>query len=104
MRTRSFWSLQEAFLEAKLADTSADYDFVSVQVGQSQPFISDFRGFLFADINDALRLFGTRNANRDQYNVACTSASGSRTLTASSTPSRIGARTWSSPTTIARTS
>ena len=68
-RTREFWALQEAFVETKLADTSPDYDFTSVRVG-TQPFNSDFRGFLFTDINRAVRLFGTRNANRDQCNLA----------------------------------
>ncbi|MDR3635922.1 MAG: hypothetical protein P4L84_19120 [Isosphaeraceae bacterium] len=68
-RTREFWALQEAFLETKIADVSPDYDFVSVRLG-TQPFVSDFRGFLFADVNRAIRFFGTRNANRDQWNVA----------------------------------
>lgn len=68
-RFRAFWALQEAFAEVKLADTSSDYDFTSVRAG-TQPFISDFRGFLFNDINRAVRFFGTRNANRDQWNVA----------------------------------
>ncbi len=47
---------------------SPDYDFVSVRAG-SQPFTSDFRGFIFSDLNSAIRLFGTRLANRDQFNV-----------------------------------
>lgn len=68
-RTRTSWALQEAFVEAKLADTSPDYDFTSVRAG-NQPFIADFRGFLFNDINRGVRFFGTRNANRDQWNVA----------------------------------
>ncbi len=68
-RTREFWALQEAFVEYKLADTSTEYDFLSVRAG-TQPFISDFRGFLFADVNRAVRFFGTRNGNRDQYNLA----------------------------------
>jgi hypothetical protein len=68
-RTRDFWALQEAFLELKLADTGPDYDFVSVRAG-TQPFISDFRGFLFLDSNRAIRLFGTRFSNRDQFNLA----------------------------------
>lgn len=68
-RTREFWALQQAFLEAKLADVSTEYDFASVRIG-TQPFISDFRGFLFADINRAIRFFGTRNSNRDQWNLA----------------------------------
>jgi hypothetical protein len=68
-RTREFWALQEAFFETKLADVSPDYDFVSFRFG-TQPFNNDFRGFLFNDVNRAVRLFGTRNANRDQWNLA----------------------------------
>ena len=68
-RLRQFYAIQEAFAEVKIADTSPDYDFTSVRVG-TQPFISDFRGFLFADVNRAVRFFGTRNANRDQWNIA----------------------------------
>ncbi len=66
-RYRTFVSLEEFYLETKIADTSPNYDFVSARVG-SQPFVSDFRGFLFADTNLATRVFGTRHANRDQYN------------------------------------
>ena len=58
-RTRKFWALQEAFFEYKLADLGPDYDFVSVRAG-TQPFNADFRGFLFADINRAVRIFGTQ--------------------------------------------
>ena len=68
-RFRTFFTLQEWFVEKKIADLSSDYDFMSVRVG-SQPFSSDFRNFLFADVNRAVRLFGTRNANRDQFNLA----------------------------------
>jgi hypothetical protein len=68
-RTREFWALQEAFFETKLADVSPDYDFVSFRFG-TQPFNNDFRGFLFNDVNRAVRFFGTRNANRDQWNIA----------------------------------
>jgi hypothetical protein len=68
-RTREFWALQEAFFETKLFDSSTEYDFTSLRIG-TQPFISDFRGFLFSDINRAVRVFGTRNGNRDQFNVA----------------------------------
>jgi hypothetical protein len=67
-RHRTFFAVQEFFGELKLADTSANYDFVSARVG-NQLFVSDFRGFIFADINRAARIFGTRNANRDQYNL-----------------------------------
>jgi hypothetical protein len=68
-RYRAFAALEEWFLEVKLADLSPDYDFVSVR-GGSQPFTSDFRGFIFSDLNRAIRLFGTREANRDQFNIA----------------------------------
>ena len=68
-RTREFWALQEAFVEYKLADLGPDYDFVSVRAG-TQPFNADFRGFLFSDINRAVRLFGTNFSNRDQFNLA----------------------------------
>jgi hypothetical protein len=67
-RTRTLTALEEWFVEAKLADLSADYDFVSVRLG-SQPFVSDFRGFLFSDINRAARIFGTLFSNRDQFNI-----------------------------------
>jgi hypothetical protein len=67
-RTRDVWALQEAFVELKLADLGPDYDFVSVRAG-TQPFNADFRGFLFVDQNRGVRLFGTRNSNRDQFNL-----------------------------------
>ncbi len=68
-RYDDFLTLEEYFVEAKLKDLSPDYDFLSLRVG-SQPFTSDFRGFIFSDTNRAVRLFGTRLANRDQFNVA----------------------------------
>jgi hypothetical protein len=68
-RTRADYAIEEWFYETKLADLSADYDFMSVRAG-SQFFSSDFRGFIFSDTNRGVRLFGTRNANRDQFNVA----------------------------------
>ena len=67
-RYRTDWALDEWFLEAKLADLGPDYDFVSVR-GGSQFFVSDFRGFVFSDTNRAVRLFGSRLSNRDQFNV-----------------------------------
>ncbi len=44
-RNRTFFSLEEYFVEVKLADTSPNYDFLSVRAG-SQEFNNDFRGFL----------------------------------------------------------
>ena len=52
-----------------LRNVSDRYDFDSVRVG-IQPFISDFRGFLFHDEPLGVRLFGTRDNNRWQYNLA----------------------------------
>jgi hypothetical protein len=68
-RYRGWVTVQEWFGEVKLADTSPEYDFVSVRAG-AQPFTSDFRGFIYSDVNAAIRLFGTANGNRDQYNLA----------------------------------
>ena len=67
-RHRTDWALEEWFYETKIADMSPNYDFVSVRAG-SQPFTSDFRGFIFSDINRGVRLFGNRLSNQDQYNV-----------------------------------
>ncbi|MFM7929575.1 MAG: hypothetical protein ACKO9Q_17855, partial [Pirellula sp.] len=67
-RHRTFWALEEWFYESKIADTSPNYDFVSVRAG-SQFFTSDFRGFIFSDTNRAVRLFGNRLSNQDQYNI-----------------------------------
>jgi hypothetical protein len=60
---------QEAFVEVKLADLSANYDFVSLRAGIQQ-FNADFRGFLFTDEQPALRIFGNLNSDRVEYNVA----------------------------------
>jgi hypothetical protein len=68
-RGRTWSTLQEYFAEVKLFDIGAEYDFVSLR-GGVQPFTSDFRGFVFSDTNRGLRLFGTANGNRDQYNLA----------------------------------
>lgn len=67
-RWDEFLALEEYFVEAKLFDLSPEYDFASIRIG-SQPFVSDFRGFIFADVNRGIRLFGTRFANRDQFNL-----------------------------------
>ncbi len=67
-RFRDDVAFEEWFVEAKLADLSPNYDFASVRAG-SQLFVSDFRGFIFSDTNRAVRLFGTRLSNRDQFNL-----------------------------------
>jgi len=68
-RGRTFFALQEWFVETKLADVGPNFDFISLRIG-SQPFTSDFRGFIFSDINRAVRLFGNFDSNRGQWNVA----------------------------------
>jgi len=68
-RGRTWFALEEYFVEAKLFDLSPEYDFVSARIG-SQFFTSDFRGFIFSDTNRAVRLFGTNFGNRDQFNLS----------------------------------
>jgi hypothetical protein len=68
-RTHHFVALQEIFYERKLRDLSPNYDFLSIRAG-SQPFVSDFRGFVFSDTNAGVRLFGNYASNRFQYNLA----------------------------------
>ena len=62
------FALQEAFIEIKLADVSPHFDFISLRIGR-QPFVSDFRGFIFNDINQGVRLFGNSDSNRNQWNL-----------------------------------
>ena len=69
VRDRSWTTLQQGFVEYKLADLSPQYDFVSIRAG-SQPFTSDFRGFIFSDVNRGVRLFGNLDGNRTQWNLA----------------------------------
>ena len=68
-RTNGFLALQEIWYERKLRDLSPNYDFLSIRAG-SQPFTSDFRGFIFSDTNTGVRLFGNYASNRFQYNLA----------------------------------
>jgi hypothetical protein len=84
-RTDGYVALQDAFCEVRLGDTtrvlpflpggrSADrkspfFDSTSVRAG-IQPFISDFRGFIFSDTNLGVRVFGNYANNRYQFNAA----------------------------------
>lgn len=61
--------VQEAFVDYHLRNTSDRYDFESIRVG-IQPFQNDFRGFLFNDDQLGIRLFGNRDDNRFQFNLA----------------------------------
>jgi hypothetical protein len=68
-RNKTFVGLQAAFIDKHLRNVSERYDFDSFRIG-IQPFSSDFRGFLFQDNQLGARLFGTRDDNKWQYNLA----------------------------------
>ncbi|MEK6299929.1 MAG: cytochrome c3 family protein [Acidobacteriota bacterium] len=84
-RTDAYISLQGAFGEYRLGDTTkvlpflpggrssdkknAYFDTTSIRAG-IQPFISDFRGLIFSDTNLGVRLFGNYANNRYQFNAA----------------------------------
>jgi hypothetical protein len=68
-RRKNYFALQEAFIEIHLADLSDNYDFMAFR-GGNQVFNSDFRGFIFNDINLGLRFFGNADNNQYQYNLA----------------------------------
>ncbi len=61
--------VQELFLDVHLRNVSDRYDFDSIRFGV-QPFSTDFRGFLFQDNQFGIRLFGNRDNNIYQYNLA----------------------------------
>jgi hypothetical protein len=78
-------NLQDAFTEVRLGDTpklfpflrgrgsregnSPYFDTTSLRMG-IQPFISDFRGFIFNDTNLGGRIFSNSSNNRYQFNAA----------------------------------
>jgi len=68
-RADHFIGVQEAFIDKHLRNVGDRFDFDSVRIG-IQPFQADFRGFLFNDSQLGLRLFGNRDNNRLQYNIA----------------------------------
>lgn len=84
-RLDGYVALQEAFGEVRLGDTtrlipflrgrgsqngqSPFFDTTTIRVGL-QPFVSDFRGFVFSDTNLGARLFGNYASNRYQFNAA----------------------------------
>jgi len=68
-RTDTHVGIQELFADVHLRNVSDQYDFDSLRVG-IQPFISDFRGFIFQDVPFGARLFGNRDNNLWQYNLA----------------------------------
>lgn len=68
-RDDGFVAVQELFYDRHLRDVSDRYDFDSIRLG-IQPFSTDFRGFLFQDLQFGARMFGNRHNNRAQYNLA----------------------------------
>ena len=67
-RTDTHLGIQELFADVHLRNVSDRFDFDSLRVG-IQPFISDFRGFIFQDVPIGIRLFGIRDNNQIQYNL-----------------------------------
>jgi hypothetical protein len=67
-RSDGFVGVQELFVDYEYRIVSDRYDFDTVRAG-IQPFISDFRGFLFQDQPVGIRFFGTRDNNFWQYNI-----------------------------------
>ena len=68
-RLDDFLGVQEAFVDYHFSQFDNDrYDFISIRAG-IQPFQSDFRGFLFNDQQLGVRLFGSRDNNRFQFNL-----------------------------------
>jgi hypothetical protein len=62
-------SIQQLSVDMHLRTVSDRYDFDRVRVG-IQPFTADFRGFLFLDNPLGVRLYGNRDNNLWQYNLA----------------------------------
>jgi hypothetical protein len=61
--------VQEFFVDKDLHHSSDRFDFYSLRIG-IQEFQFDFRGFLFQDNQLGIRLFGNRDNNRWQFNLA----------------------------------
>ena len=69
-RLDHFLGVQEAFVDYHFTQFDNDrFDFISIRAG-IQPFQADFRGFLFNDQQLGVRLFGNRDNNRLQFNLA----------------------------------
>jgi hypothetical protein len=68
-RFDSFVGVQEAFVDYHFTEFDTErFDFISIRAG-IQPFQSDFRGFLFNDQQLGVRVFGSRDNNRFQFNL-----------------------------------
>ncbi len=68
-RRDDHFGVQGLFIDKHLWNVSDRYDFDSLRIG-IQPFTADWRGFLFQDQQLGVRLFGTRDNNLFQYNLA----------------------------------
>ncbi len=68
-RNDYFVAVQELFVDRHLRNVSDRFDFDAFRFG-IQPFSTDFRGFLFQDLQFGARLFGNRDNNKWQYNLA----------------------------------
>jgi len=68
-RSDSHLGVQDLYVDKHLRNVSERYDFDSIRFG-IQPITADFRGFLFIDNPFGIRLFGTRDNNIYQYNLA----------------------------------
>lgn len=68
-RTDNHIGIQAALFDYHIRNVSDRYDFDSIRIG-IQPFNADFRGFLFNDQQFGIRLFGIRDNNKFQYNLA----------------------------------
>ena len=69
VRKEGHIGIQGLFVDKHLRNVSDRYDFDSLRIG-IQPISADFRGFLFQDQQLGIRLFGTRDNNIFQYNLA----------------------------------
>jgi hypothetical protein len=68
VRNDNHIGVQGLFIDKHLRNVGERYDFDSIRLG-IQPITADFRGFLFQDSPVGIRLFGTRDNNRWQYNL-----------------------------------
>jgi len=68
-RTDTHIGIQDMYVDKHLRNVSERFDFDSIRFGV-QPITADFRGFLFIDNAFGVRLFGTRDNNIYQYNLA----------------------------------
>ncbi len=68
-RTDQHIGILDLYIDKHLRNVSERYDFDSLRIG-IQPITVDFRGFLFIDNPFGIRLFGTRDNNVYQYNLA----------------------------------